>query len=226
VSYYVYGNPDGLGAIPGGTNYPGLSAIPGGRNYPGLSAIPGGTNYPGLSFGFGAVDFSASVVWSDWLAGSKGDNAAGKRAADTIRAALGQLGYGPFKIGVMWGSPEDKAGYTKFTQQTGMPPTSGMPTWWPNQASLQKLEELVKAGGTPGGGPVQEFHTTPAGIVSGPAPGAKALTAGLSTGTKIALAAAAAAVLAGVVLLGKKKGPQPTSARPPSRPSTAMTTMR
>jgi hypothetical protein len=222
VSYYAYNNAE-FDAIPGGANYPGLSAIPGGANYPGLSALPGGWNYPGL--GFGAVDFSAAVVWSDWLAGAppKNDNAAGKRAADTIRAGLGQLGYGPFKIGVMWGSPEDKAGYTKFAQQTGMPPTSGMPTWWPNQASLQKLEELVKAGGTPGGGPVQEFHTTPAGIVSGPAPGQKALTAGLSTGTKIALAAAAAAVLAGVVLLGKKKGPQPTSARPPSR---AMTTMR
>lgn len=163
--------------------------------------------------GFGAVSFSADALWSDWLAGAGGNNAAGKRAADTLRAALGQLGYGPVAVGGMFadsssGGALDKAAYGKFVSDNGVSPTPGMPAYWPNKAGIIKLAELVKAGGNPGGGEVQEFHDAGGTIVAGAAPGAKPLaTASLSTGMMVGIAAAAVLGIGALALFAKKKGP-------------------
>lgn len=159
--------------------------------------------------GMGAIDFNAGATWSDWLAGANGDNAAGKRAADSLRAALGQLGYGPFTLGVGWGSSQDKAGYGKFASDNGISAPSGMPSWWPSQQGVDKLGELVAAGGTPGGGPVQEFHAGPGGVlIPGAAPGTApigAAKAGMSGGMQVGLMIAALAAVAGLAVLAKKK---------------------
>ena len=162
--------------------------------------------------GLGAITFSSGAVWSDWLAGASGDNAAGKRAADAMRAALGQLGYGPFTLGVSWGSSQDKAGYSKFASDNGISPPSGMPSWWPSQTGVDKLGELVAAGGTPGGGPVQEFHAGPSGeLIPGPAPGTAPIGAPVAkagmTGTQIGLLVAALVVVGGLAVMAKKKKP-------------------
>lgn len=185
-----------------------------------------GTSGMGSYGALGAISFSAASVWSDWLAGSKGDNAAGKRAADSIRAALGQLGFGPVSMGAMWGSAQDKAAYGGFVDKYGVTPTSGMPKWWVNQNGLAKLEELVKAGDVVGGGEVVEFHQVGDQLVSGPKPGAKPIgagvaKAGLSTGAMVGIAAA---VLVGVGLLAmasKKKGSPSSSSTSPATTAAA-----
>lgn len=154
--------------------------------------------------GFGAIDFSGSAVWEDWLAGGRGDTAAGMRAANAIRAALGQLGYGNFTTGAAWGTSADKSGYGKFAQDQGIAAPTGMPVWWPSQVGLLKLQELTKAGGTPGGGPAQEFHTVDNVLVPGAAPGASGVSKA-SMGTLLGLGVAALVVVGGLAMLSKKK---------------------
>jgi len=155
--------------------------------------------------GFGAIDFSSDAVWSDWLAGANGDNAAGKQAANSIRAALGQLGYGPFVLDQSWGTSADKAGYTRFAQQQKIPAASGMPAWWPTQVGLIRLGELVKQGGTPGGGPVQEFHEVGGQVVPGASSSSGATRASMSAGTKVGLVVLGLGLLGGLALMSKKK---------------------
>jgi len=182
--------------------------------------------------GLGAISFSSGAVWSDWLAGAPptSNNAAGKRAADAIRAALGQLGYGTVAIGQQWGTSQDKAAYSKFASDNGVSPPSGMPTWWPSQAGVDKLGELVAAGGTPGGLPVQEFHAGPSGeLIPGPAPGTAPIgtptaKAGM-TGTQVGLLVAALVVVGGLAVMAKKKKPGSAGAygSSPYSSSSAMT---
>ncbi len=162
--------------------------------------------------GLGAIDFNSGTVWSQWLAGANGNNASGKLAANSIRAALGQLGYGPFTMDQSWGTAADKSGYTKFAQQQSLAPATGMPTWWPTQTGITRLEEIVKQGGTPGGGPVQEFHQVGEQIVPG-ATAASATptsskggvsTASMSSGTKIGLVVLGLGVIGAMALMSKK----------------------
>ena len=165
--------------------------------------------------GLGAIAFSSGAVWSDWLRGAPptSDNAAGRRAANAIRAALAQLGYGTVTLDQNWGASQDKAAYSKFASDNGVSPPGGMPSWWPSQAGVDKLGELVAAGGTPGGLPVQEFHAGPGGeLIPGPAPGtspigtpvAKAGMTGMQMGL---LAVAAIVVVGGLAVMSKKKKP-------------------
>ncbi len=154
--------------------------------------------------GFGAITFEPSAVWADWLAGSAGDNAAGARAADEIRAALGQLGYGTEKIGQSWGTPQDKAAYSAFVQQQNLPASSNG-SWWPTQLGITRLGDLVKQGGTPGGGSSQQFHLENGVVVPGAAPGSS--TASMSTGAKIGLVVVALGILGAAAIFSKKRSP-------------------
>ncbi len=156
----------------------------------------------------GGIDFAATSVWSDWLKGAKGDNAAGLRAANAIRAALGQLAFGSgISLNKSWGTAEDKTGYTSFAQKYGIAAPPGLPIWWPSQVGLIKLEELVKAGGTPGGGTQVVTHVVDGVIVPGPAPGGAGpavAKAGMST-LAIGALVAVGVVAVGLAVMAKKK---------------------
>ncbi len=81
--------------------------------------------------GFGAFDFSADAIWSDWFVGQACPKVAAacaraKNAVDTIRAALQQLGYGQLGFGVMWGSKDQQA-MKRFSSDLNLAP-GGMPT--------------------------------------------------------------------------------------------------
>lgn len=163
----------------------------------------------------GGIDFSATSVWSDWLKGAKGDNAAGLRAANAIRAALGQLAFGSgISLNQSWGTAEDKSGYTSFAQKYGIAAPTGLPIWWPSQVGLIKLEELVKAGGTPGGGTQVVTHVVNGQIVPGPAPGGGGGTAVAKAGmSPLAIGAivAVGVVVVGLAVMAKKKKPAGTT---------------
>jgi len=110
-------------------------------------ALPAQIPYQRYQFtGFGAAPalFNAAATWNDWLAGaptptSDGNNAAGMRAADAIRTALTQAGYGPFNMGVSWGTSADKAGMGKFVNDNQIAPSSNG-AWWPTKQALVALE--------------------------------------------------------------------------------------
>ena len=158
--------------------------------------------------GLGAIDFNADTVWSDFLHGASGDNAAGKRATQTISAALNQLGYGLVPMGGDVGTIGPY--YKRFVQENGVTPSPNG-AGWPTQAGIIKLGEMVAAGGAPGGQPVVEFHQTPSGqFVSGQKPGTAAIgtaKAGM-TGMQMGLLAVAAIVLVGgLAVMSKKKKP-------------------
>lgn len=174
--------------------------------------------------GLGSIDFSADEVWSYWLAGAppKNDIAAGKLAADKIRAALSQIGYGPFQMGVMWGTAADKTEYGRAVGEQGIPPTPGMPSWWPNKDAMLKLQELVQVGDNVGGKETPEYHQVGNQIVQGKSPAqiaaekkaaaskvaASANKAGMSTGTAIGIGVVALVALGGLAYFAKKKRAQ------------------
>lgn len=175
------------------------------------------TPQPGLSGldGFGAVDFSASGTWSQWVTcnavwqSQKKVGPTCAPAANRIRAGLSQLGYGPFTLGQPWGTGNDRSSYAAFVAAEGISKTPGMASWWPSKQSLERIEELIaeqkRTGKTPGPNPVKEFHETPGGnFIPGPVPGQKALKAGLSGGKMALLGGVALALIGGVTLLRKK----------------------
>lgn len=169
---------------------------------------------PGTGLGaVAALDFSASAVWSDWLKGvpvkygGAGDNAAGKRAANAIRAALGFLAFGNgISLDAMWGTPEDQASYTSFAQKHGVAAPAGLPIWWPSKPGLIKLEELVKVGVPVGGGTQVLTHKVGNEYVTGPAPGTGTgvAQAGMSP-LMIGALVAAAVVVGGLAIAAKRK---------------------
>ncbi len=102
-----------------------------------------------------AMEFNAASVWSDWMTG-QGCGLPGtldqtvacgaaKRAVDTIRAALGALGYGGLGMGVSWGSA-DQAAYKKWAKDAGLQSTTGLPL----KDQLVVMEEQLSRGLTPG----------------------------------------------------------------------------
>jgi len=194
--------------------------------YDGLGRVRLSERAPFSLYGLGAVEFNAGTVWQDWLAGAKGDNAAGMRAANAIRAALSQLGFGATTMGVSWGSSQDKAAYGAFASKEGIPAPPGLPLWWPSQTGIIKLEELVKAGQTVGAQPVTEFHEVAGKMVPGPAPGVAPVVArpavakaGLTTGQMLGLGALALVAVGAIALLARRKPER----RPPSPPSVTVT---
>lgn len=139
---------------------------------------------------FGAVDFNADLVWQNWLAGASGNNAAGMQAANGIRAALAQLGYGTFTMNVNWGSSQDNAAWGKFAAQQGVPSN------WPTKAAVIRLGQLVQAGGTPGGGPSVDYQVVDGEFIK---------QSGSSGGKVPLLAALALAAVGGYFVLRERR---------------------
>jgi hypothetical protein len=74
-------------------------------------------------------------------------NFRGGKAADAIRGALDELGYGPLQRGVMWGGA-DQAAWKKFTADHNLPSGPGLV----NKAGICQLETELKGGGGVGVG--------------------------------------------------------------------------
>lgn len=113
-------------------------------------------------------------------------NYRGGKAADQIRRALNELGYGPLNLGVAWGGA-DKAAWEAFTSSHGLPAGPGLV----NKAGLCQLEADLRGGSK--------------GVAK----------AGLSKGLLIALAAAAV-VGVGAMAMGKKKKGAAAAGAPPA----------
>ena len=186
---------------------------------------------PGQMFsGFGAeaFTFDANKVWSDWLTGGACDKdhpmpcVAAKRAVDSLRAALGQLGYGPLSLSVSWGAA-DQAAYTAWAQAAGLTVNnSGLP----EQAHLSVMQTQVSQGMVTGpNAPISYSKVGDTIVQTAATAWAKAKGIGWKTWAIIG-----AAVVAGVVIYKKRKGKQYTSYKkttaiePYRGPSTAMAT--
>lgn len=75
-------------------------------------------------------------------------NAAGNRAANQVRKGLIELGYaepGELTLNTMWGGA-DQAAWKRFTADQGMAAGPGLI----NRAGVMKMEELLRAGKSPG----------------------------------------------------------------------------
>ena len=144
--------------------------------------------------GFGAFDFSPDEVWSDWFAGQACPEvpaacARAKSAADTMRAALQQLGYGKLQFGVAWGSKDQQA-LTRFSSDLNLPP-GGLPT----KGKVQVMGEMLARGKKPGPERGIETHKVGTEFVPGRGPG-RAGVGGL-----LAVGLVGAALIGGVVLV-------------------------
>ena len=148
--------------------------------------------------GFGAVEigggitFNAAKAWSGWKACSSGGGSACVDAVDSIRAALGKLGYGELPFGQPWGG-SDSAAIKSFAAEVNLP-SSAIPT----EAVLNAMEAMLKEGAKPGPEPSTSvmkvggtYMTRPSGLV----------TAGIVAAGVVGLAA-----IGGLVLLSKRKG--------------------
>lgn len=154
---------------------------------------------------FGAIDFNADLVWQDWLAGAGGNQAAGMRAANSIRAALAQLGYGTVSMSASWGTSQDKAAYSKFVSQQGVAPSPNG-SWWPTKPGVLRLGQLVAAGGTPGGGPSIDYQVIDGEFVQQGGP--------KGAGIPMWAALGAVGVAAFLIIRGKqRKGGEPSPSR-------------
>jgi putative peptidoglycan binding protein len=160
--------------------------------------------------GFGAVasggggiasTFNADAIWNDCLQGAPptSNNAAGKRCGQAVQAALNQLGYGPLTVDGQIGSGT-MAAIKRFSQDNGFGSAN-----WPTHAMLLKMEELLKAGQTPGPNAPVETHKVGDEYVPGAGPGGGAAKAGLSTGMMIGIGALALLAVGGLAIMAKKK---------------------
>jgi hypothetical protein len=156
--------------------------------------------------GFGAIEFNSSEAWSNWVACSAAWQL-GKKvipqckdAADLIRAALGQIGYGKLPMGTPWG-PADQSAYKQFAADHNLAQTGGMPT----KGGLDVIQESIENRKKPGPKPIVETHKVGREFVPGPAPGQQALSAGLGVGGIVAIGLVGLAVVGGIALVRKKK---------------------
>jgi peptidoglycan hydrolase-like protein with peptidoglycan-binding domain len=155
----------------------------------------------GCCGGFGAsIDFNADAVWSDCLAGSAGNNAAGKRCGQAIQAALNQLGYGPLTVDGQIG-PATIAAIKRFAADNGF----GNATW-PTKPMLIKMQELLAAGEKPGPGAAVESHIVGGEVIPGSAPGTGVSKAGMGIGLALGIGAVALVGIGAIAIMSKKKG--------------------
>lgn len=161
-----------------------------------------------MGFGaFGATDFNPSLVWADCEAGASGNNAAGKNCGMAIQMALNKLGYGPLTVDGQVGKNTIAA-----LKQFGIDNGFGAITW-PTKAAVIKMDELMRAGATPGPSAPIESHVVGGEVVPGAAPGSGVLAkAGITSGTALAIGAVALVGIGALALMAKKKkgspGPQ------------------
>jgi hypothetical protein len=154
--------------------------------------------------GLGAVDFNSGSVWTNFLAGANGNNAAGKAAGQAIQAALNQIGYGPLAVDGQLGAASVSA-WTRFASDNGVGGT------WPTQAGIIKLGEQVNKGGDQGGGGVVESHVVAGQIVAGASPTATG-TSKASMSTMLGIGAVAIGAIALLAVFAKKKSPSSAAA--------------
>lgn len=146
--------------------------------------------------GMGGIDFNAGSVWSDWLAGASGNAAAGKRAAQSVQAALNQIGYGPLSVDGQFGKGSVSA-WARFASDTGVGGS------WPTQAGIIKLGEQVNKGGDQGGGGVIESHVVAGQFVPGAA--SPLVAAAKFPGGMLGVGALVIAGIIGIVVISKKQ---------------------
>lgn len=179
------------------------------------------------SAGFGAlggITFNGDQVWSDWVAcdaAYRASQAAGtafrapascQRAVDSMRAALGQLGYGGLNMGVAWGSG-DQGAWKKWASDAGVAPSAGMPT----KVGLQVMDEQIARGAKPGDEPAIEYEKVGDTYVEKKKleEGADLYESGIDWTTWGLIGLGAAGVLAVAIVASKKKGKKaPPRARP------------
>jgi hypothetical protein len=130
--------------------------------------------------GFGAdVAFDAASVWADWLTQTA---PRANNAARATQGALNTLGYGPLTVDGVWGSGSSGA-FSKFAKDHNVsvnpscPGASGAAGSCPTQDGLVAIQSALAGGG--------------------------AKKAGM--GMMLGLGVAGAAVIAGLVLMSKKK---------------------
>lgn len=168
--------------------------------------------------------FNGSQVWADYMTGQKcgasytdssgksvpyGDQAsacaAAKNAVDSIRAALGKLGYGALAFGKPWGSA-DQAAYQRWVDDMSLSPSPagrGMPA----QSHMAVMEKQVNAGETPGPQDPLQVQKVGGEYVRG--------DGGVSTaGTGIVLLGVLGlAVVGGLVLVSKRRKKTPVTVK-------------
>jgi len=173
---------------------------------------------PGQMFsGLGAAQafsFDANQTWSEWMAGQacSGTNAAActhaKNAVDSLRAALGMLGYGPLGLGQSWGSA-DQGAYKQWAANAGLTVSNG---GLPEQSHLPVMQQQVAAGMVTGPNAPVAYDTVGGQIVQAAAV-VKGSVQGMSAKTWALIALGGVALITVVVIAKKKKGPQYTSYR-------------
>ena len=178
-----------------------------------------GVPYPCLTpktghSGFGAAQafaFDSAAVWSDWVAGATGCDYSSsqnlcvikaKRAVNSIRAALGELGYGTSVMSVSWSSA-DQANYKQWAADSNQTSSNGMP----EKSHLQLMEQQISQGMKPGPEAAVSYVKVGNEIVEG---GSALLQKAKGLGWKVWALIGAAAVV-GVVIYKKRKGKQYTS---------------
>lgn len=151
----------------------------------------------GMFYGFGAIDFNAEAVWSDWVKGGASAN----RAAKSIQAGLNQLGYGLLNVDGIFG-PKSRAALKAFSLDNGFGSQD-----WPTKPILLKMAELIKTGTITGPSAPVESHIVGGEFVPGPAPGAKPLSAkaGLTTGQMLGIGALVLVGIGALAVLSKPK---------------------
>lgn len=157
-----------------------------------------GCGYGCSGLGATGISFNAASVWAGWKACSGGSQAQCKAAVDTIRGALGQLGYGALALGTPWTS-SDIAAWKAWQSDNGLTPLTAIP--WKDH--LNVMEAQMKAGKVTGGEEPIVYTTIAGGQV------AKAETVGegkqgLSRNMMIGIAAVAGVGLLAIVASKKK----------------------
>jgi hypothetical protein len=169
--------------------------------------------------GFGAIEFDAATVWQDWYAGAPeggGNNAAGKRAAQKLQAALDQLGYGPLTVDGKWGKLSGTA-LQAFSRQFNTTVNCGAGVCYPTQDAIAAIGVALGSGKTPGRATPIVYDETSPGVYVERDVGAKPKMAGMA----MAGVAALVVVAVGALVLGAKKKPPATGAHTPAHAGTA-----
>jgi hypothetical protein len=179
--------------------------------------VQGPTASKQIFSGFGAAQafaFDSAAVWSDWVASKctnpddyKNNQAMctirGKRAVDSIRAALGNLGYGTSEMSVMWTSA-DQANYKQWAADSGQSSSSGMP----EKGHLQLMEQQISQGMKPGPEAAVSYAVVGGEIVDA---GAALLQKAKGLGWKFWALIGASAIVGVVIYKKRKAGKQYTS---------------
>lgn len=148
---------------------------------------------------FGPDNFNAEAIWVDCLAGSGGNNAAGKRCGQAVQMALNKLGYGPLVVDGQIGSGTIAA-IKRFSADNGF----GTATW-PTKPMLIKMEELLKAGQKPGPGAAIDAHVVGGEVVPGSGSSSGLSTAGMGLGLALGIGAVALLGIGAIAVMAKKK---------------------